>query len=282
MDPQSLQEALCSTGCIGNMLWLGADIVNCAQCAIHPDKTGHLTLPGSLTVKDGKTGWAGGIVPKHAFRRCKSIKTIIASNDVIEIGEGAFRDVGSDLKHLDLGTSVQKIGENAFCGVDNNFMRDKRMVFPPSLKKIGKNAFRRAFYMKTHVVPTTLEMDPQSLMDAFAETGCPGQNVVFWLGADIVNCAQCAIHPDKTGHLTLPGSLTVKDGKMGWADGIVPKDAFRTCKTIKTITVSNDVIEIGEGAFRDVGSDLKHLDLGTSVQKIGANAFYGYTATPTS
>ena len=125
-------------------------------------------------------------------------------------------------------------------------MRDERLVFPPSLKKIGKKAFHGASYMKTYVVPTTLtEMDLKSLTDAFAYTGCPVN--CLWFGADLVNCAQRAIHPDKTGHLTLPGSLTAKDGKTGWAGGIVPKRAFRHCKTIKTIKVASDVIKIGEG-----------------------------------
>ena len=125
--------------------------------------TGHVTIPESVT-HDGITYQVTSIgsdafkgctslssvsipntvtaIDDNAFFGCSSLKSIRIPNSVVSIGCSAFNQSG--LTSLDLGTSLQYIGKNAF----SDCYGLTQLYIPSSLNLIDSEAFKDCYYLK--------------------------------------------------------------------------------------------------------------------------------------
>ena len=111
-----------------------------------------VSIPNSVTVID-----------ENAFFGCSSLKSITIPNSVVSIGSSAFSQSG--LTSLDLGTSLQYIGKNAFADCYGL----AQLYIPSSLNLIDSEAFKDCYYLKE----ITLDKDVTELtLYAGAFDGC--------------------------------------------------------------------------------------------------------------
>lgn len=131
--------------------------------SISTDYKGHVTIPESV-IHDGITYQVTSIgsdafkgctsltsvsipntvtaIDENAFFGCSSLKSIRIPNSVVSIGCSAFNQSG--LTSLDLGTSLQYIGKNAF----SDCYGITQLYIPSSLNLIDSEAFKDCYYLK--------------------------------------------------------------------------------------------------------------------------------------
>jgi hypothetical protein len=292
-------------------------------------------------------------IDENAFFGCSSLKSITIPNSVVSIGYSAFSQSG--LTSLDLGTSLQYIGKNAFADcygltqlyipsslslIDNEAFKGcnnlKEITLSPDLTEVTINdgafdgcdslfkitclAYNPPILstntgftddqfanVKIIVLRTALEAyQSDANWSKFANilplTYSFQENGIFY---EIKNDNEVSVSYDSSisniynGHVAIPESVT-HDGNTYQVTSIgsdafkgctsltsvsipnsvtvIDESAFFGCSSLKSISIPNSVVSIGCSAFSQSG--LTFLDLGTSLQYIGKNAFadcYGLT-----
>lgn len=186
---------------------------------------------------------------------------------VTEIGRGAFRNC-VHLQSLTLTSSVRKIGTEAFAGcsgLTDLYIGCSASVLP-----------RNAFADSTNLSTVTIDSDgvPDKL---FAEL--PITDVTF--GQSVEKIGTEAFRGTSIKTLVLPETLKTVGAKafdsclelesvtiLSDADAL-PKDAFKDCVNLKTVTIAKG--SIPDGFLKD--SSIETLVLGEDVVSIGKNAF---------
>ncbi len=209
-------------------------------------------------------------IGESAFRECQNLKTLTLSDNIISIGNDAFRNGDWEAKisdflscELNLPVSLQKIGNSAFRCANitkltfngNNLTEigdfafyktniQGNLAIPGSVKKIGNNAFEG-----THI--SALTFSGENLLEIGESAFKNGD----WSASD-PNFLSC--------ELNLPASLQ----KIG-------KEAFR-CANITKLTFNGDnLTEIGDNTFSYCKNLTGDLKIPNSVTTIGNNAFEG-------
>ncbi len=218
------------------------------------------------------------VVYKETFAG-KHITSVKIGSGVTEIGEHAFSRC-SDLKDLSYAADgkLTAIGECAFLGCGSL----TTIVIPSGLTHVGGYVFALAegTYMEEHV-KTTVNVyieDVATWMNLLSQTG----PYSFFQYRDYV------INFYKNGELVT--ELVIPEGTT-----VIPSGAFRNCVSLKSVTIPEGVINIGDfagciglttltipdgvtaidsGAFRDC-TGLKSITLPDSITSIGDDAFDG-------
>jgi len=233
-------------------------------------------------IKKVRTLQVGGIsIGELAFGRdfydkdLEGLESITFSPSVKIIGDGAFRYWGS-LKHLDLGTSVEFIGNHAFasCGME-------AIQFSPEVKFIDNYAFMECPNIKKLEIPKKTKVIGDM---AFYE--CPKLTQVTITGGDSIaekaffGCTALTsielgdslrILGDQAfegctnieGHIKFPKTLEF----IGWKN-------FLGCRKITGIDLPDGLKFIGGSAFEGCIGITK-LAIPARVEYIGTKAFYG-------
>lgn len=151
-------------------------------------------------------------------------------NDAFSVEQNCLKD-----DNLSIPTTVTHIGDRAFCR--NPFLTGK-LVIPPSVKSIGREAFMGTNFSGDLVIPKTVKSIGER---AFA--GCSGFN----------------------------GTLTLHEGLE-----TIGKNAFSSCIGLKgDLNIPQTVGKISEGAFNNCSGFNGTLTLPGKLERIEPNAFYG-------
>lgn len=170
----------------------------------------------------------------EAFEYCKSLNSIIISNNVTEIDEYAFFGC-NNLTSVTLGESVKSIGYGAFKGT-----KISNLVLPNSLTSIGIEAFER--------VPITNLIIPNSVtyIGQRAFSGCGNLESVR-IGSGLISLSDELFEECKSlTNLEIPNNVE----KIGTR-------TFNNCSSLSNVKIGTGVTYIGTWAF--VGCSIDSL-----------------------
>ena len=202
----------------------------------------------NLTLPEGYHGQTY-VINDYAFYNCHRPRSVVISEGVTSIGEGAFQSC-YNITALSIPSSVIRIKDLAFLGCDNliqvnngvhyvdNWAVDcEYEVTSVALRGDTVGVADRAFYGNINIESVTL---PTSLriIGERAFGGCK----------------------------SLSG-ITIRDSVISIGDG-----AFYSCTSLTYVTLGNGVISIGEAAFMDC-ENLATVIMGNNVMRIGDSAF---------
>lgn len=178
---------------------------------------------------------------------------------ITRIPNDAFSVVQNCLKddNLSIPTTVTHIGDRAFCL--NAFLTGK-LVIPPSVKSIGREAFMGTDFSGDLVIPNSV-----GSIGYGAFSACNGFNGTLTLPKGLKVIESCAfISCTKLkGNLTLPDNLTS-----------IGDSAFYICRMLTgSIVIPKTVKSIGERAFAGCSGFKGTLTLHEGLETIGKNAF---------
>lgn len=178
---------------------------------------------------------------------------------ITRIPNDAFSVVPNCLKddNLSIPTTVTHIGDRAFCR--NAFLTGK-LVIPPSVKSIGREAFMGTDFSGDLVIPNSV-----GSIGYGAFSACNGFNGTLTLPKGLKVIESCAfISCTKLkGNLTLPDNLTS-----------IGDSAFYICRMLTgNLVIPKTVKSIGERAFAGCSGFKGTLTLHEGLETIGKNAF---------
>ena len=210
---------------------------------------------------EGVTG-----VYQEIFSGYEALEEVIFSDTVNEIRRSTFINC-SNLKHIEFGTGLKTIGENAFqhSGIES-------LVLPEGLESIGSYAFSGCANLKSLTVPASVTQWGNNVFtscDALEELIL--EDGLTTLGYSAFN------HLDNLKTVNIPGSLKTIP-KMAFyfsdietlniAEGVevIEDESFAYCKQLKEIHLPNTITEIMDDAFRDCNSVETIYFYGTEAQ----------------
>ena len=209
-----------------------------------------------------------------AFPYCKGLTSLTIPGGIESLGAYAFYSC-ENLRDLSIEEGVKAIGKSAFS--ECNALES--VSFPDSLESVGKNAFYKIRFYDGG--GKRLAADAGSLAGrtfegigdlVLREVVLEGH--VFASGGvsyEVTSAdAVCAIGY-AGGVLSLPSSVTYSGRE--WAVTAVGDSAFRLCKTISSLDLSN-VASIGAKAFSGC-SGLTSVTFSDGLSSVGSNAFNG-------
>lgn len=178
---------------------------------------------------------------------------------ITRIPNDAFSVVQNCLKddNLSIPTTVTHIGDRAFCL--NAFLTGK-LVIPPSVKSIGREAFMGTDFSGDLVIPNSV-----GSIGYGAFSGCYGFNGTLTLPKGLKVIESCAFNSctKLKGNLTLPDNLTS-----------IGESAFYICGMLTgNLVIPKTVKSIGERAFASCSGFKGTLTLHEGLETIGKNAF---------
>lgn len=202
----------------------------------------------------------GAVIVSHKNEGdCKFV--IECDGPITRIPSDAFSVVQNCLKddNLSIPTTVTHIGDRAFCR--NPFLTGK-LVIPPSVKSIGREAFMGTNFSGDLVIPNSV-----GSIGYGAFSGCYEFNGTLTLPKGLKVIESCAFNSCTRlkGNLTLPDNLTS-----------IGDSAFLICRMLTgNLVIPKTVKSIGERAFAGCSGFNGTLTLHEGLETIGASAFYG-------
>lgn len=200
----------------------------------------------------------GAVIVSHKNEGdCKFV--IECDGPITRIPSDAFSAVQNCLKddNLSIPTTVTHIGDRAFCR--NAFLTGK-LVIPPSVKSIGREAFMGTNFSGDLVIPNSV-----GSIGYGAFSGCYKFNGTLTLPKGLKVIESCAFNSctKLKGNLTLPDNLTS-----------IGESAFYICRMLTgNLVIPKTVKSIGECAFAGCSGFNGTLTLHEGLETIGKNAF---------
>lgn len=178
---------------------------------------------------------------------------------ITRIPNDAFSVVQNCLKddNLSIPTTVTHIGDRAFC---RNALLTGKLVIPPSVKSIGREAFMGTDFSGDLVIPNSV-----GSIGYGAFSACNGFNGTLTLPKGLKVIESCAFNSctKLKGNLTLPDNLTS-----------IGESAFCICRMLTgNLVIPKTVKSIGERAFAGCSGFKGTLTLHEGLETIGKNAF---------
>lgn len=200
---------------------------------------------------------------------------------ITRIPSDAFSVVQNCLKddNLSIPTTVTHIGDRAFC---RNALLTGKLVIPPSVKSIGREAFMGTNFSGDLVIPNSV-----GSIGYGAFSACNGFNGTLTLPKGLKVIESCAFNSctKLKGNLTLPDNLTAIGasafyGCYGFGDlvlpnsiAVIPEKAFSMCTGLKNnVVIPASVKEIGSQAFA-YSYNIPGLEFSNGLTTIGNDAF---------
>lgn len=217
------------------------------------------------------------------FTGCSNLKEISFSNNLQEIGPGAFRYCKA-LEKVVLPEKVEWVRDYCFFGCSSL----KAVEMPENCKKIGHAAFGNCQSLEYVDLP-----DSVTNMMSRAFEGCSSLKSIhlskilktIYTGA-FQNCSSLEeitipagvtnigkMWMGKSGHV-FSGCTSLKRVTINGKIQAVRRRTFEWCKALETIELPASVTKIGEGAFIGCKS-LETIKLPSGVERICIDAFRG-------
>lgn len=203
-------------------------------------------------------------IGRSAFYGCTMLDSVEMPASLTSLGDFAYYGC-TNLSSVKFGSSLTEIGDYAFYGCTNL----TNLTIPGNIKRIGNSAF----------------------------SGCTAlEEVIFEEGVETIG-AYAFRSDGALREINLPDSVkTVEDNAFLQCTGVetinlgrvenIGDFAFSEIYGVSNLCIPDSVKTIGKGAFyflgsvvdeegNQIGSVLRSVTIGGSVDKIGANAFYG-------
>jgi len=178
-----------------------------------------VTVIGSLPKAQIENLWLlGTSVPSKAFSECASLKSVTLADSIKTIGSEAFNKCAA-LESVKFGSALETIGENAF----SDCKALTSINLPASVATIEANAFAR-----THALVDIIVAEENA---AYKEV----DNVLYTKDGKTL-----VLYPASTHEY----SFTVPTGVTE-----IARNAFNGARFLVQITISKDVVTIGDAAF---------------------------------
>ena len=235
----------------------------------------------SVTIPDSVTS-----IGNYTFYRCSGLTNITIPNSVTSIGSWSFYNC-ENITALTLGNSVESIGNYTF----NGCSRLQNITLPDSMKTIGNSAFAGSG-ISSISIPKNVTSVGTKIFDATTR--------LTRIDVDSQNENYSSVdgvfyNKDKTVLINFPNLNAITDYVM--PDTVTDVEAFaaHSCHNIKTLKLSENLVNIGEYAFcwcngitelilpdktETIGkyafsncNGLEELTIPSSVKNIGENAF---------
>lgn len=201
----------------------------------------------------------------------QQIKYLNLSNfDTNNISTTAF--IGLGIEELVLPKNIETIGNNAFEG--NNI---KNLVIPASVKSIGTAAFSNNNMKNVQILNKDIVLDASAFSDSTIETLTLDTKTASSGGAKIKNLRLLdSVETINDGAFSYNIIETLTIGKNVKSIGTY---AFVANRSLKSVTIPNSVVEIGNTAFNTCGIENLTFEKTSKLKSIGSNAFSGNKIT---
>lgn len=192
-------------------------------------------------------------IQKYAFYNCPGLNEVVLPSSVKIVREYAFcKDAKLETINLD---TVTVIGREAFkdCAKLNN-------INLPKIYAIGADAFTNCVSLETVDLTTLRNTGKQAFK------GCTALTSVV-------------LSPDTK----LSYAMFVMSGLTSvdiYEQVEIPEFCFAKCDNLETVTINNDIINVGKGAFSDCPK-LTNVKFNASVDRLDEQAFYNCTGLRT-
>ena len=246
----------------------------------------------------------------YAFYGCKTLTKITLSENVLAIGNNAFKDCNANLLNVKDGVNYIGTADNDYyaaigaadsaittVAIDNNtkviadsaFYKMTKITtatIPSGLKHFGYMAFYSCssliYNVKGNVNYLGDETNPYVVVMGVTDdtlTSYSVENGAKFLGyASFWSCQQAV-------SITLPSTVVyIEEGAFNFCYilesmvipyGVtkIPDYCFARCRSLASVEIPETVISIGEHAFESC-RDLKNIKLPSGLVSLGSNAFY--------
>ena len=204
----------------------------------------------------------------YSFLNCKSISSVEIPNSVTSVGNGAFRDCVS-VKSISIPGSLKNVSNNLFYGCT----KVETLTISNGVLNIGNYAFYGCEELTNIIIPNSVERIGFSAfygcnklehitLPFIGETNGETQNthLGYIFGGSYVESGNYGYVPETLTSVTVTAAKEIGDY------------AFKGCKSIVSITISEGVSKIGYEAF-GYCNRLTNVTIPKSVTIISENAF---------
>lgn len=191
------------------------------------------------------------VIGKCAFSRCKSLSTILFSNNTILIGNGAFQSCES-LSNICLPENITYVGDCAFSDCTSL----KRVMFPRNMQTIFPGGTLYNYLLQKW------SFKPEPSLGKFAFSNCSSLESI------------CL--PNNLNHIGIgcfQNCSSLKSIKIPLSVSCINDDTFMGCTSLSQIFLHNGIVYIGESAFESCWS-INEIIVPLNVSSIKYRTFY--------
>lgn len=219
-------------------------------------------ISGAVTIPETLDGYTVSVIGDYAFAWLREITRVTVPSGVTSINSGAFNGC-SKLNYISLPDSLMYIKDWAFQNCDAL----TSVTIPDNVLSLGN----KVFYGCDSLSKVTFGAKV-SVLGNYIFEGCPklssfsvssSNSYLKVSNGALINGYKLVAYPPAkaTTNYTLPSGITS-----------VERGAFSGCKNLKTVSVSNNVVEISYYAFEDC-TNLTSVSLPQNVKTIKGGAF---------
>ncbi len=242
------------------------EITESEQGMVFEENDGHMgvigwteTIPEELVIPAEHDGMPVESIWPEAFKDCKTLKSVTLPDTVNSIGTAGFAGC-ENLESINLTNNIKTIGQEAF----QDCSRLKAIHIPDSLEYMGTNAFKNCSELIDVVVSDIIK--PVGMYSFY---GTP------WLR----DLEQGMIFEENDRHMNIvgwtdgiPEELVIPADYFGVPVEIISPEAFKDCKTLKSVTLPDTVSGLGYDAFAGC-ENLESINLPENLEVIGECVF---------
>ena len=223
----------------------------------------------------------------YTFAYCNQLTGIEIPASVSSISRSTFDDTDLNAVVVDSENTVfdsrdncnaiiETASNNLYMGFDSSFI-------PATVTSIGDSAFLNKYGLQQIVIPNSVKTIGNSAFD-----GCGGlKSIEIGSSVKVIGTSnfrfcsrlESLVIPntvDSIGYQAFEYCRRLKDLTLSTSIKGIGSWAFAYCDSLHSVTIPNSTKSIGDYAFFNSG--LTSLTIGTGVEFIGYDAFYGYYA----
>ena len=235
------------SGSVGFRYSVNGDRTTCTITGIGECTDANLIIPSAID------GYKVTRIDDFAFTNCTNLKSVDIGDSVNIIGQSAFFGC-SDLTNVTLGNGLTNICEKAFFSCSNL----TSIIIPDNVVGIGKEVFKSCEQLTTVIIGNgvvSIEQEAFSNCSKLTDIRIGNGVTKIAIGA-FMNCTN------------------LKNIDIPYGVRTIESDAFWACSALTKIILPNSITSLGDTVFHDCFA-LKSAILPDSITKIG-NGMFSY------